>query len=333
MTLFGWDMSHYDASGIGTAVREGISFITHKAGGDSNDQELAPWWSGVRSLPESVVLGAYWVLYPGSPEARADAFLSRLDSQCPGWRDRDAFILQVDCEKWGGNPNTVPSKADVMRFCNRLVARTSADYWPIVYGPKWVYEDGLAGLGYPLWASAYVSGTGGFKALYPGDGSSKWAAYSGQVPAILQYSSGATIGGQTKSDANAFRGTIQELKALVAPGKDTMPTADEILDRLNERLRKDDDPLARALRAAPWQYTGGGLQGASSALDALADTQVLQSAVNALTALVVQQSAASAQDIAEALAPLIKLPEGSTLSSEELVTAVKQALREGTGTP
>jgi hypothetical protein len=217
VTIFGWDMSHYDDVSIGDAVGAGIGFITHKAGGDADDQELAAWWSGVRGLdPGTVLLGAYWVLYPGSPETRADAFIARLDATCPGWRERP-FILQVDCEIWGGDKSTLPPRADVQAFCDRLRA-VMPRLRPIVYGPKWCYGDALLGLGYPLWASSYVSGPGGFLALYPGDDSSRWAAYSGQTPAILQYSSSATVGGQTTSDVNAYRGTLPELTALVAPG-------------------------------------------------------------------------------------------------------------------
>jgi hypothetical protein len=166
------------------------------------------------------------VLYPGDPAGRADAFLARLDAACPGWRDRP-FILQADCEKWNGNSATVPSKANIRVFCDRLVEKASK-LRPVVYGPKWVYGDGLFGLNYPLWASSYVTGAGGFKTLYPGDSSSHWGAYSGQTPEILQFTSSATIGGQTTCDANAYRGTKDQLEALLAPGWSqdmTAPTA------------------------------------------------------------------------------------------------------------
>lgn len=217
MTIFGWDMSHFDAPRIAGAVAEGISFVTHKAGGDRTDPELAAWWSAVRGIdPGRLLLGAYWVLLPGDPAGRADAFLSRLDAACPGWRDRP-FLLQADCEKWRGDARTVPSKAEIAAFCDRLAARMPR-LRPVVYAPKWVYGNGLAGLRYPLWASSYVDGAGPFRGLYPGDSSSRWTPYSGQTPAILQYTSSAVIGGQSTSDANAYRGTLAQLVALVAPG-------------------------------------------------------------------------------------------------------------------
>lgn len=217
MTIFGLDFSHYDAVPAGSrVVSEGFKFMTHKAGGDANDAELAAWWTALKPYRGQVLLGAYWVLYPGSPSSKADAFLARLDSQCPGWRD-GPFILQLDCEKWNGDSSTVPGKADIQACCDRLVAKMPK-LQPIVYAPKWVYGDSLTGLGYPLWASAYVSGSGSASGLYPGDSSSKWDAYSGRIPAILQFTSSATALGQTTCDANAFRGTPEQLTALLAPG-------------------------------------------------------------------------------------------------------------------
>lgn len=215
--LYGWDASHYDAvPSAPRVVAEGFSFFTHKAGGDADDAELAAWWKAMKPQRDRILLGAYWVLYPGNPVTRANKFIARLDSQCPGWRD-GPFILQVDCEKWNGDSSTVPKKDDIKAFCDRLV-QAMPKLRPIVYAPKWVYGESLKGLGYPLWASAYVSGSGTASGLYPGDDSGKWDAYSGQVPAILQFTSSAKIAGQTTSDANAFRGTIVQLQNLVAPG-------------------------------------------------------------------------------------------------------------------
>lgn len=242
MTVFGADFSHYDAPDTRAAVGEGFSFFTHKAGGDRNDADLSTWWSLMKPFRGNVLLGAYWVLYPGSPSNRADVFIARLDAACPGWRD-GPFILQVDCEEWNGDPGTAPGKADIKAFCDRL-RQHAPKLRPIVYAPKWVYGDSLKGLGYPLWASSYVTGSGPASKLYPGDTSSKWAAYSGQSPMILQFTSSATIAGQTTCDANAFRGTLAELIAWLAPGwsedleKDDM-TKDEFLALLNDSAVAD----------------------------------------------------------------------------------------------
>jgi hypothetical protein len=217
MPLWGWDASHYDAVPSAAKVYgEGFRFMTHKAGGDKDDAELAAWWTAMKGYRDRMLLGAYWVQYPGNATGRADAFLARLDSQCPGWRD-GPFILQVDCEIWGGDTSTKPGLTDIRAFCQRLAAKMPK-LRPIVYAPKWAYADGLTGLGFPLWASSYVTGTGAASTLYPSDSSTRWGSYSGQVPAVLQFSSSATIAGQTTCDANAYRGTLEQLTALLAPG-------------------------------------------------------------------------------------------------------------------
>lgn len=238
--IFGWDASHYDAIPAGGGARvaaEGFSFFTHKAGGDSNDAEIGAWWSAVRSFRDRLLLGAYWVLYPGGPVGRADAFLARLDATCPGWRD-GPFILQVDCEKWNGDASTQPGKGDIKAFCDRLVSKVPK-LRPIVYASAGQYGNSLAGLGYPLWNARYplsdTAGTAtGLYARCGGDSGKGWAAYSDQTPAIWQFTSSATIAGQTTSDANAFRGTLAQLVQLVAPGWSDDVTKQDMLDALSE---------------------------------------------------------------------------------------------------
>jgi hypothetical protein len=149
MTIFGSDVSHYDGADTRAMFSDGIAFQTHKAGGDSNDAELGAWWNLAKGYRDHVMLGAYWVLYPGSPAARAAAFVQRLDSQCPGWRD-GPFILQADCEKWNGDPATVPPVAQVNAFCDALVG-LMPKLRPVGYLPDWVYGD-ISGFRYPLWS-------------------------------------------------------------------------------------------------------------------------------------------------------------------------------------
>lgn len=238
MTILGWDQSHYDSiPDMARAYADGIRFMTHKAGGDANDAELGPWWKVAKPYRDRMLLGAYWVQYPGDPRTRADRFIARLDDQCPGWRD-GPFILQTDCEIWGGDRSTLPGKSDIAAFCDRLRERMPK-LRPIVYAPKWAYGNSLAGLAYPLWASAYVNGAGSAVGLYPGDGSSKWGAYSSQTPAILQYTSSATIAGQTTCDANAFRGTLTELTALLAPGWATTLDKETFMAGLTDDQQED----------------------------------------------------------------------------------------------
>jgi hypothetical protein len=244
MTVFGWDMSHFDAPSVGTALSEGISFITHKAGGDTRygDPELGAWWQTVKDTdPTEVLLGTYWIprpdLYPNAT-GRADDWLDMLDLECPGWRERE-HMLQVDAELWNGNIASRPDRNHLLALGGRLVSRMPK-LRPIVYASAGQYGNSLMGLPWPLWNARYPSNVAlGFKQVYAllgGDNGSGWVIYSGQMPAVWQYSSKATIGGQTTCDANAFRGSLNDLKALVAPGwSDDMPTAKEIVDELMTR--------------------------------------------------------------------------------------------------
>lgn len=110
--------------------------------------------------------------------------------------------------------------------------------------------------------------------------------------------------------------------------------ADVVIDRMAARLQanKTDDDFASQMKAVPWRYNGGGLQGATTTLDALSDSQHIMKAVSDLTALVVQQSGQTAEAIAAALAPLILagLPD-TNLTTEDVETAVKNVLRSGVG--
>lgn len=58
----------------------------------------------------------------------------------------------------------------------------------------------------------------------------------------------------------------------------TTEDADVLINRMAARLKaaNPDDDFVRYMRAVVWQYAGGGLQGAASTLDALADSQILQ---------------------------------------------------------
>lgn len=214
---WGVDRSHFDSpGGAAEIVAEGFGFMTHKAGGDSPDAELNTWWNGAKPHRADILLGAYWVLYPNHGAGAGDAFIDRLDSQCPGWRD-GPFILQLDCEEWNSDPSTMPDVGEIRACANRL-RQLAPKLMPIVYAPKWAYGNSLSGLGYPLWSSAYTSAHGAASAIYPGDSYSGWDAYSGIVPTIAQFSSTATVNGDSTTDVNCFKGTQEELAALLAPG-------------------------------------------------------------------------------------------------------------------
>ena len=337
MTIYGWDASHYDAVPDGArVVSEGYAFMTHKAGGDVNDAELAAWWQAMRQQRGRILLGAYWILRNTDGSNAADAFLARLDSQCSGWRD-GPFILQLDCEPWNDGATPAPTKAQIKECADRLRAKMPK-LMPVVYAPKWAYGDALSGLGYPLWASSYVSGSGVASVLYPGDGSSRWGAYSGQTPAILQFTSSATIAGQTTCDANAYRGTLAQLTALLAPGwEEDMSAVDDLLNA--DEITNDINPGTPGTPGYNENMTvGWALRYASRATLALDETRALRKDVAALgTSLMASITALAAKDVvdeaalAAELAPAVALlviaglPQGSDQITQDEVTAAVKA--------
>jgi len=134
---------------------------------------------------------------------------------------------------------------------------------------------------------------------------------------------------------------FSRIKEIEAPNMALTNTdADVILNRLNTRLRDKDDVLTIIMRAVPWQYTGGGLQGATSTLDALTDTQQLQAAVASLTETVNGLVTAIAglhnldvQELAAVLGPAVAqmvvaaFPQlTDQVSQEEVNTAIETAL-------
>lgn len=122
----------------------------------------------------------------------------------------------------------------------------------------------------------------------------------------------------------------------------TNTDADVLLDRLNVRLRNTADPLAVISKALPWQYTGGGLQGATSTLDALSDSQALQASVASLTETVNTLVSAIANlhnldvnELTAVLGPAVAalvvaaLPQGADqITQEEVTTAVREAFTQ-----
>ena len=213
MTTFGWDDSHW--GDIPTA-RDGVDFYTHKCAEGHHfykDTEYKQAMTSAKALGIPV-LGAYFVNHPGTIVDQVDWFLEIVGAETPWYKDVP-WMWQIDAEKFP-QMDRAPNLAEINAFGDLICSRTGMPSSSVIaYAPKWLYGDKLIGLKYRLWASSYVTGTGGYKTLYPGDSSTRWAAYSEQTPIILQYSSSSIIAGQATCDANAYRGTLEELISLI----------------------------------------------------------------------------------------------------------------------
>lgn len=242
MTTFGWDASDFDwgrgPMDLAAARSAGIDFFTHKATEGTSVRHVHYGEALTRARAAGVpFLGAYHVVRSGPPiAAQVDYHLAYVNEATPWWHDFPGWFFQCDLEKWSYD-QVAPAKG--VDFCTALAARTGRAV--LLYAPKWAYGDTIGGSA-PLWASSYVTGSGTFRALYPGDTSSLWSAYSGRTPVVLQYSSSATIGRQPGCDANAYRGSVADFANLI--GGDMLADERAALMEIRDRARWMDPRIA-----------------------------------------------------------------------------------------
>lgn len=228
MTIFGWDASNHDwgrgPMDFVAARADGVDFVTHKAcegNGFYRDSYIGLAIARARAA-QIPVYGAYFVLHPGDPRPQADYFGGVLDEEVPGWRTDPRFIVQLDAERFDYMIRA-PSPNECRAWCDYIKQVTGRV--PLVYAPSWLYGDSI-GIGYPLWASNYgANPVAHYRAAYVGDTSGRWAAYSGATPAILQFGSRLTIGRQPTCDANAFRGSVDDLLRLAGGSPEERSTS------------------------------------------------------------------------------------------------------------
>jgi GH25 family lysozyme M1 (1,4-beta-N-acetylmuramidase) len=223
MTTFGWDASHYDDP---PGARDGIDFYTHKLT-DGDHFYLDPEYRAAMDAARAVgipVLGAYHVLHgQRSLRSQAQWMVERADALTPWWRTWPYWIWQMDCEPFGYNIR--PTVAECNAFGHELMAASGRPLHAVEgYLPAWSYGSDVTLLEFPWWQSSYVAGSGPYRSLYPGDTSSRWTA-AGRRADFLQYSSSAVIAGQTTCDANAFVGTLDDLKTFLGMGIAPTPPA------------------------------------------------------------------------------------------------------------
>jgi GH25 family lysozyme M1 (1,4-beta-N-acetylmuramidase) len=223
VTIFGWDASDFDWSrgpmNLAAARADGISFFTHKATEGVDVRHIHYGAALTRARDAGIpVLGAYHVVRSvGALSAQVKSFTGYLDEATPWWRTHPNFFLQVDLEHW---PYDQVAASTGTAFAEQLAAATG--HVVIIYASKGQYSNSLGG-SRPLWNANYPhpGRVGGYASLYAaagGDTGPGWQSYSNRTPVIWQYADSAVIGGEPGCDANAYRGSLQQLLALTAPG-------------------------------------------------------------------------------------------------------------------
>lgn len=222
MPLYGVDVASYQGHPNWSRVhRAGIRYGFSKVTEGLSYRN--PTWdhnrAGMLALADDFVPGCYHFLHRGNGREQARFFLRHAG-------DLDRFAVALDVEAHGADGAT--ARAWVDEFKDRTGGHPVLGYYP-----RWYWQQtGRPNLEFfdAIWQSRYVEGTGSAAVLYRLVPTAWWAEFGGQDMAILQFSSSASVPGIAgRCDINAYRGNLEQLRAL-ALGEDDMPTAKEIAE-------------------------------------------------------------------------------------------------------
>ncbi|WP_431879432.1 glycoside hydrolase family 25 protein [Amycolatopsis sacchari] len=210
-TTFGSDTSHHQGDvDFAALYRDGLRFAIHKAGqGNWADDKFAA--NSARSHAAGMITAAYWFL---DSRYSVEQHLDAVDRTVPR-----TMALIPDVERIEGSNGQVVS-APTLAMTRQFVdgARARGYRVPLVYLPRWYWQSwgspSLAGLP-PLWSSRYPDlDPGGYLDEYRDVPASYWDGYGGLPVLLLQFTSSASAPSLSPYDANAFRGTPQQLASL-----------------------------------------------------------------------------------------------------------------------
>ena len=144
----------------------------------------------------------------------------------------------IDVEEPGITRAHVVAFRDALRARGVLVigAYSRANFWEALPGGEPTAAEG----GGAIWVSHYGQQPAGpIRSIYPGDSSSQWSYPLGnRKPDLWQWTDRATVPGWTSGvDANAYRGSVDQLRALFTGG--SAATASE-----EDDMFTDDDRAA-----------------------------------------------------------------------------------------
>jgi lysozyme len=205
LVTFGLDISHHQDLRLDLAQcrREGVEFVFMKATEGATFVDSAFGANLAEARAAGQLVAAYHYV---RSDASAAAQVANVARAVP----RDVPVLP-DVE---ANSGGVALTRD---FVNQL--RGAGYTVPLLYLPRWYWQQigspSLAGLP-PLWSSRYpdnVIGTIGDEwADVP---ASYWNGYGGLEVAVLQFTSSAAVAGHQPLDANAYRGSREQLAAVL----------------------------------------------------------------------------------------------------------------------
>jgi GH25 family lysozyme M1 (1,4-beta-N-acetylmuramidase) len=261
MTVITIDVSHHDEDRHGGPLdwvkirASGISVMCAKVTeGDPGGSYHYADPSGPRNVANATAAGLVTGVYHCLSHGDAASIARQVDWLASVQAKTGADWAMIDVEPFDElkTRGIAPKISDVNAFCARWAAVTGRPL--AVYLPHWYWEQ----LGSPSLAAVkiLVSSDYGTNAdgtptqLYAsrgGDAGRGWAAYGGVVPALWQFSSNANVPGASgQTDANASRGTLAELTALLI-GDDV--STQDVVDGLNQTIDFRSKGVADAAKA------------------------------------------------------------------------------------
>jgi GH25 family lysozyme M1 (1,4-beta-N-acetylmuramidase) len=250
---------------------------------------------------------AYHFLVEGNGAAQADYCFRFAGASVPVMLDVEPIPAQ----------NSTPGIAEILAFTARY--RQLGGRVCVAYLPRWYWEHlgrpDLTVLGLPIVASGYP---GGYS-----DTDANWSPYGGVTPSIWQYTDSQPYGGMSV-DFNAFRGTVQELAALIngtstgtSTGTTPMPNIPASIAAAIPDVAADFPP------GAPYSDDNAIIWADARAAAAMLYARQARDTVNALAAhfTPVDETA-----LAKALAPLLNAGASADQIASAVVSHLASAL-------
>lgn len=250
MVTFGLDISHHQDKALDLAAcrRDGIDFVFLKAteGATFVDPEFAGNLAEARAA--GLLPAAYH--YVRSNATAAD--------QCRNINDtvpRDVPVI-LDVEANSGHLELTRA---ILEWLERAGRRS-----PLLYLPRWYWvqigSPPLSGLP-PLWSSRYPDNrVGTLESEWADVPATYWAGYGGLDVAVLQFTSSARIAGHQPLDANAYRGTREQMSALLGYTTTEEESMFQSIE-LPPTVSPAGEPVVNEMTIAlPWQGGSGGVK-------------------------------------------------------------------------
>lgn len=206
-------------------VTEGTSYVN-------------PDWAASKTALKSlaargfVPLAYFFLDAAGTGAAQADFFAKEAG-------DLTGFGIVIDVERSSGSPTLAQAQQAAAEVRRKYPGVPVGGYAPHWYTGNW----NLTCFDW-LWASEYVSGSGDPSRLYAQVPASWWAPYGERTPALLQFTSSASVAGVSGAvDCSAFHGTAAQLGSRVLKPKTAPAPAPKAAQAAPAVMPGDDDML------------------------------------------------------------------------------------------